>query len=85
MSSVGWIEQVVTEFLESRTGLRPIARDVHLFDSGLVNSLFAIELLIFIETRFGVKVVSEDLDLSRFSTIIAISTFVEEKQRAGGL
>lgn len=85
MSSVNWIEQVLTEFLERRTGLRPIARDMHLFDSGLVNSLFAIELLTFIETRFGVKVVTEDLDISRFSTITNVSAFVEEKQRAGGL
>jgi acyl carrier protein len=69
-------EQVVSEFIEKRTGRRGISRDVHLFDHGLINSLFVIELLSFLELRFDVRVSVEELDLESFSTVEKIARFV---------
>jgi methoxymalonate biosynthesis acyl carrier protein len=53
-----------------------------LFASGLVNSLFAMQLVLFIESEFMVKVENEDLDYENFKTIVAIVGFVERKLSA---
>jgi methoxymalonate biosynthesis acyl carrier protein len=53
-----------------------------LFASGLVNSLFAMQLVLFIESEFMVKVENEDLDYENFKTITAIVGFVERKLSA---
>ena len=57
-----------------------VDNDVNLFESGLVNSLFAIQLMTFVEKSFGIKVTMDDLDLNNFSSVNAISTFVKHKQ-----
>jgi methoxymalonate biosynthesis acyl carrier protein len=53
------------------------------FANGTVNSLFALQLVAFIEGRFGLVVEPEDLDLANFRTITAIASFVEAKWAAG--
>jgi acyl carrier protein len=53
------------------------------FASGMVNSLFAMQLVLFVEKEFGIKVQSEDLDLKNFRTVDAISGFVEKKRALG--
>jgi acyl carrier protein len=52
------------------------------FASGLVNSLFAMQLVMFVEKEFAITVENDDLDLSNFRTIEAISDFVGRKQAA---
>jgi acyl carrier protein len=53
------------------------------FALGMVNSLFAMQLVLFVEKEFGIKVQSEDLDLKNFRTVEAISGFVEKKRALG--
>jgi len=53
-----------------------------LFASGLVNSLFAMQLVLFVEKEFGVTVAHEDLDLSNFRSLAAIAAFIEHKKAA---
>jgi acyl carrier protein len=50
-----------------------------LFASGLVNSLFAMELILFIEKEFDIIITNEDLDFNNFKTIDAIVGFIESK------
>jgi acyl carrier protein len=54
--------------------------DEDLFASGRVNSLFAMELVLFVEEQFKVAVENEDLDLDNFRSIDAIVGFIERKQ-----
>jgi acyl carrier protein len=56
-----------------------VADDEDLFASGLVNSLFAMQLVLFIEKEFSIKVENEDLDYDNFRTLNAIVGFVERK------
>ena len=44
-------------------------RDVMLFDSGYVDSMGVNEVLVFLETEFGVRIPDEDLLDDRFQTI----------------
>jgi methoxymalonate biosynthesis acyl carrier protein len=53
--------------------------DLNLFSSGLVNSLFAMQLVLYVEKQFKIKVENEDLDLKNFNSVNAISDFVCRK------
>jgi methoxymalonate biosynthesis acyl carrier protein len=50
-----------------------------IFALGFVNSLFAMQLVLFVETEFGLKVEDEDLDIDNFRSIQAITRLIERK------
>jgi len=50
-----------------------------LFATGYVNSMFAMQLVQFVESSFGVTVESEELEMDNFRSIDALSAFVERK------
>jgi acyl carrier protein len=50
-----------------------------IFAMGLVNSLFAMQLVLFVEKTFAIKVENEDLDYDNFRTLNAIVGFIERK------
>jgi methoxymalonate biosynthesis acyl carrier protein len=53
-----------------------------MFATGFVNSMFAMQLVQFVETTFGITVESEDLEIDNFRSIDAIAALVERKQGA---
>jgi methoxymalonate biosynthesis acyl carrier protein len=74
-----------SEFVGQYVNNAAVAPDVDLFSSGMVNSLFAMQLVLFVEREFGVVVDNEDLDFENFKSIDAIGAFVLRKlgQTAG--
>jgi acyl carrier protein len=58
---------------------RPLERDVSLFDQGIVDSTGVLELINFLEERFGVKVQDDELLPENLDTIGAIGAFVDRK------
>jgi acyl carrier protein len=50
------------------------------FALGLVNSLFAMQLVLFVEKELGVLVSNEDLDIENFRSINAILRLVQQKK-----
>jgi methoxymalonate biosynthesis acyl carrier protein len=60
--------------------------DDDIFEMGVVNSLFAIELVLFVENEFSITAERDDLDIKNFSSIAALTKFVLDKQvRTAGL
>jgi methoxymalonate biosynthesis acyl carrier protein len=53
--------------------------DQDIFAMGLVNSLFAMQLVLFVEKEFGIAVSNEDLDIENFRSINAISQLIKRK------
>lgn len=53
--------------------------DQDIFAMGFVNSLFAMQLVLFVENEFGISVENDDLDIDNFRTISAITHLVERK------
>jgi acyl carrier protein len=58
--------------------------DQDIFASGVVTSLFALQLVAFVERTFDIAVEPEDLDLANFRTINAVAAFVCAKRAAAG-
>ncbi len=56
-----------------------LADDEDIFATGYVNSMFAMQLVQFVEGEFGIAVESEDLELDNFRTVDAIVALVERK------
>ncbi len=53
--------------------------DTNIFESGMVNSLFSMQLIMFLENEFSIQIENDELDLSNFETINKICAFVERK------
>ncbi len=53
--------------------------DQDIFSLGFINSLFAMQLVLFVEKAFHIEVSNEDLDIDNFRTVNAIATLVEQK------
>ncbi len=58
-----------------------ISDDAQIFEAVGVNSLFAVQLVMWVERTFGVPVASDELNLENFQSISALSRFVERKLR----
>nr|ADR01058.1 Noc-7 [Nocardia sp. ATCC 202099] len=69
------IEEQLVEFLTAKTKVvwEP---DVDLFASGVVSSLFTMELVVFVEGAFDIAVEGPDLALDNFRTVRAMSALV---------
>lgn len=50
-----------------------------IFAKGFVNSLFAMQLVMWVEREFNVKVEDDDLELSNFNSVNAVAAFVTRK------
>ena len=57
-----------------------IRDDDDIFNLSLVDSLFALQLVMFVEQEFDLRVDGKDIDLDNFCTINAITAFVEGKR-----
>lgn len=56
--------------------------DVDIFASGFVTSLFAMQLVLFVEGEFGISLDSDDLKLDNFRSVNALADLVERKNGA---
>ncbi len=74
------VKELLREFLAEASGIPDINDDTELFSTGIVNSLFAIQLMMYIEKTFNIPIAMDDLDFDNFSSINAIANFVESKQ-----
>ncbi|MEM8530258.1 MAG: acyl carrier protein [Chloroflexota bacterium] len=57
-----------------------IQDDQDIFAMGVVNSLFAMQLVMFVEKEFGIRVEDDDLDIANFRSINAMTRLIERKQ-----
>ncbi|MDP5278767.1 acyl carrier protein [Sphingomonas sp. DG1-23] len=62
---------------------QPLEDDDDIFELGLVDSLFGLQLVSFVEQEFGMEVDGDDLDIDNFCSIAAINRFVVGKMGAG--
>lgn len=79
----GSVEQQLLSFLEERTKT-PWTPDRDLFAEGGLSSLFAMELVVHLESTFDVMVAGPDLQMTNFRTVNAMVTMVDRLREAGG-
>jgi acyl carrier protein len=69
----------IKAFLEPHLAGQEIGDDDDIFALGYVNSLFAMQLVAFVENEFGFTIGSEDMEFDNFRTVGGIVRLVGAK------
>jgi methoxymalonate biosynthesis acyl carrier protein len=81
--SAGAVERALAGFLAAKTGV-PVGADQDLFASGLVSSMFAMQLVVHLEESYGIAIVGPELKLDNFRTVGAMARLVIRLREGGG-
>ncbi len=68
---------VIHEFITSRYPMVEITDQEDIFALGFINSLFAMELVMFLEKEFGFTIPTAELQRDNFATVAAMVALVE--------
>ena len=71
----------ILEFFLKEKKISGIDENTDLFGEGHVNSLFALEMVVFIEKTFSLKIPRKEMNKANFTTVAAMAELVE---RLGG-
>ena len=72
----------IREFVGRHVRGHDLQDDEDIFATGFVNSMFAMQLVQFVEQAFGITVENEDLEIDNFRSVNAIAALVERKAAA---
>lgn len=75
---------LIRKFIAKHVGGTAFTDEQDLFASGHVNSLFAVQIVMFVENTMGVPVVGDDLDIENFSSVDRIDRYVARRRAAIG-
>ena len=62
----------IRRFILAHTALQALGDEEDVFDSGAVSSMFLMQLVLFVESRFGLTLMGEDLRFENFRSVAAI-------------
>lgn len=78
------IEQFIVSELAQGRGITSLDPAENLLTKGIVDSHGVMELVGFLEQRYGISVGDEDLTPENFESVASIEGFVERKQNGQG-
>lgn len=84
MLETAHLEGELRALFEEELGLSPPTNDTDLFESGIMDSLTFVNMLVSIERKFGLVVKLEALELDNFRTLDGIVRFVAHNRRTAG-
>lgn len=70
-------QERILKFFEEKK-IEGVSVDTDLFKGGYVDSLFAIEIVVFLEKEFGIKIKNKDISEKNFRTVANIAETVEK-------
>ncbi len=73
------VKETVRSFINGSINIDALGDDENLFETGIVNSLFAVQLMTFVERKFGIEIGMDDLDIENFKSINATAVFIARK------
>ena len=76
------IREAIRSFVSGFIRTKELKDSDNIFDLGFVNSLFVMQLILFVEKHFSLSVENKDLNIDNFNSIDALSNFVSNKLNA---
>lgn len=73
------IKQIIRRFIKRFVGDKTFEDSEDIFKKGLVNSLFAMQLVAFIEDEFDITIENDDLVLTNFKDVNSIADLIQRK------
>lgn len=80
------VRQAIEEYIKDNILFgdgEKMAEDVSFQESGILDSVGFLELITFVEARFGIQISDNELVPENFDTLRKVSRFVEQKLDAG--
>ena len=84
MAELDSIREFVKSNLIALDEKASLADDDNIFELGLVDSPFAIQLVTWIEKEFGIHVEDCELDIANFQSVECIADFVRRRRGGSG-
>jgi methoxymalonate biosynthesis acyl carrier protein len=78
------VEERLAQLFQASLNLDVPTIDTDLFETGVLDSLAFVELLLMLEREFGVTTAVDDLEVDNFRTIGRIAAFVGERTAPTG-
>ena len=75
------INEYISHELVSKPELLPLDNDTPLLETGVLDSLSVLKLVLFLEQQFGVVVAAEDLIPDNFENVDAICAYLRAQQQ----
>lgn len=75
------IKTYISSELVGKPELLPLKDDSLLLESGILDSLSVLKLVLFLEQQFGIVVAPEELIPENFETVDAICAYIRTQQR----
>jgi D-alanine--poly(phosphoribitol) ligase subunit 2 len=85
MSDVNTLRDRIAAIFSAGLHLDVPSHDLDLFETGVLDSLTLVELLLRLEREFGVTTTVDDLDVATFRSIESIADFVHARIGDGAL
>nr|AIE12106.1 putative NRPS/PKS hybrid synthase module E2B [uncultured bacterium] len=85
MDNSNQIETGLKDFIKQAINIEGLSEHQNLFETGIVNSLFAVQLMTFVERTYGIEIGADDLDIENFKSVRATADFVRRKSAASVL
>ena len=76
------VQEQILEFVKGRFPQEEFDAAKDIFQLGFVNSLFALELVMFIEKTFGITIRNEELQIDNFRSANSMAELVGRHQPA---
>jgi acyl carrier protein len=71
-------QYILTEILKQPK--RTLSGDAPLISSGLIDSFHLVDLAVFIEEKFGVRIDDSELNADTFDTVTQLSALIRQRQ-----
>jgi acyl carrier protein len=75
------VKATIRSFIQRSIAVPGLDDDADLFESGIVNSLFAVQLMTFIERTFAIEMGMDDLEIYNFKSLNSTTGFVMRRSR----
>lgn len=80
--SANTINEKIRSFIINSVKIPDLSSDDNLFETGIVNSLFAIQMMTFLEKTFSIRVTTDDLLMENFKSVNSATSFVLQKKNS---
>ncbi len=74
-------KEILLNFFEKEKKINGIDENTDLFKEGHVNSLFALEMVVFLEKTFSLKIPRKEMNKANFTSVGAMAALVERLKK----
>ena len=70
------VKTIIEKFIERYINMNEIDAEADIFGLGVVNSLFVMQLVLFVEQKFSITVDNNDINTDNFNSINSIAKYI---------